>query len=81
MKVKLLMENVGEVCGHVFDDSGEKGEEFFGSELHDFAVEVNDPEDLLFLCEDLFTDVEEPLVEVTDHGVFVNDLVDFVHFD
>jgi hypothetical protein len=81
MKGELLMENVGEVCGHVFDDSGEKGEEFFGGELHDFAVEVNDPYDLFFFGQHLFTDVEESLVEVTDHGVFVDDLVHFVHFD
>ena len=49
MRKKLLGENVGEKGSHVFDDFIEKGKQFFGGKLHDFSIEINYPDDLLFL--------------------------------
>ena len=81
MTEKLPVQNVREISGHVFDNSGEESKEFFGGQLHDFAVQINYPYDLLFFTQDFLTDVDESLVEVTHHRFFVYNFVHFVHLD
>ena len=51
MRGKVLGENVRKESEHIFDDSVEESEEFFGGELHDFSIQVNYPDDLLLFSQ------------------------------
>lgn len=74
-------EQSGEVLVRDCDDLLEGVEEALGGELHDLAVEVDDPDELLALGQHLLAEVQEALAGVVHQLVVLEHLRQLVHLD
>ncbi len=75
------MQQFGEELLKVGDYLLEEVEYLFGGKLHDLAVEVDDPDELLLLVDYLLADPEESLTGVVDQLIIFEHLEQLIHLD